>query len=305
VGDHADQIDRHKVLERAGHGVQHLDRSRRGSPPAPPQGAPVLAPAHRRSFTDAPTASPVRTRRITRRSAAGTGSRLDRARSLRSSSMCASLRVRSLLHVTPVRGPRPRGAIRLLAITPSRTHHSIRGSLGSATGGARSGNSDAHHVPDPATERVAARVPPRDVANRKSRPDATHQSAVADHDVPRRRRSWDDPWCSAPSATFGLQQHASSSSLWFCNDDGDSFGAVEAKRASQEPSSGRPVGGRAARSLHRGERKKTAGASCASSRLESCRGWDCFLSSGRRYSDRRALVAHSEDASSVARPEWR
>jgi hypothetical protein len=94
-----------------------------------------------------------------------------------------------------------------------------------------------------------------------------------------------------PIRYIRLEQHADSSSLWFYNEDGDSFGTVEAKRASergfQRPPYWRAGGTELATG---GERRKTPGASCASSRRESCRGWH-FLLFLRRYSDRRALVA--------------
>jgi hypothetical protein len=94
----------------------------------------------------------------------------------------------------------------------------------------------------------------------------------------------------APIRYIRLEQHAGSSSLWFYNEDGDSFGTVEAKRASEGASSGRPIGGRAAQNLRRGGEEEDAGSivRVIPTRVLPRLAFSLFL---RRYSDRRALVA--------------
>ena len=245
---------------------------------------------------------------MTRRSAAGTGSGLHRVRSFRSSSICASHRVLRVLQVTPVRWlARPR-TIRLLAMTPSRTA-AYPGASIAPSAELVPAIQGADQAADPPQTRWAACISPRDVTNPNSRPDATPESASAENHSPETATEPGQPIsCSAPASTWDAQEHAGSW-WWFRNEGGGDF-ATRMGGMSGQPRRNAPLNGlraaaqsgSAARDLPGVQEEEDAGRAILRHPDQSLVAARHVRPSACRYGYGPALVVHSEDLSSVARP---
>ena len=194
VGDHADQIDRHEVLERARHGVQHarqvaarVRRLRHGQERLVLRLSRPPTVLHRRS-NDLPVA------KMTDDASIRSGDRF-RSRSRPFISIVLDLCVapspsRPPGHPGPLAGAPEDDQIVGDHAEPHPPLHTREPRQRHRRSSFRRFRALIRPLTRPRSG-WAACISPREVTNPNSRPDATHESASAETILPRRRRRWD------------------------------------------------------------------------------------------------------------------
>ena len=239
---------------------------------------------------------------MTRRSARRTGSGRHPVRSFRSFSICASHPVLRASMSPWSAGRRARGRSDCWRLRRAAPTAPYPGASIAAPVELILAVQGADQAAEPPQKPWEVCISPREVTNPNSRPNATHESASPESHSPETGDGGGTADIVQRTGVYVGRARARGFVVVVSQRGWWDFGAAETERASQRASSGRPVAGRAARDLPGGSRGRRCGERILRVIQTRVLSLGHFRPSVCRYSDGRALVAHSENLSSVARP---